>query len=60
MWQKDSGILYKRWEAVNLHMRMETSGEKESKDRRGRGKWREGWKEQTEAAQSAGDVFDEV
>lgn len=44
MWQKDSGILYKRWEAVNLHMGMETSGGTESKGGggKGRGKWREG------------------
>lgn len=27
---------------------------------RGKGKWREGWREQTDAAQPAGDVFDEV
>lgn len=33
--QKDSGILYKRWDAINLDMRMNTRGGKESKDREG-------------------------
>lgn len=34
--QKDSRILYKRWDASNVDMRMKTQIGKESKDREGR------------------------
>lgn len=38
IWQKDSGILYKRWEAMNLHMRWKHKVRRKAKTEKGRGK----------------------